>query len=136
MVISRLPSPALLASTVNWRLFPIVPQGIGDTRTLEASYALPTKGVPPTGIPLYSTQIVYGPTSSGRNSAVNPFLTLPATFTGRSVFGPCTLTASSALSVVSTWMWNMAGSPTGISSRWVRLTVTWLVSDTLHTNGH
>lgn len=79
MVISRLPSPALEASTVNSRLLPIVPHGIGDTMTLPESKALPetnrdkcmlrrahfgasvdpydapVKGVPPTGTLLYST---------------------------------------------------------------------------------
>ena len=40
----------------------------------------PVKGVPPTGMLLYSTLMMWGPTSSGKNSAKNPLFTLPVTW--------------------------------------------------------
>ncbi len=46
---------------------------------LQAAFK-PVNGVPPTGMLLYSTLIMCGPTSSGENSARNPLLTLPVTW--------------------------------------------------------
>ena len=40
------------------------------------------KGLPPTPTPLYSTKILWIPTSIGSDPAVNPFLTLLVTLTG------------------------------------------------------